>query len=1254
MAEVGDAIRISIHEDDGKYLQDVYQDLVATAGNVFFVTDEIGHLVYVNSAVESVLGFSPNELMEKHFSEIVHPDCRERIVRYYTNQFLQMIPETMIEFEVLASNGERRWIEQIVRLMVEDGNIIGCNGLLHDITRRKRAEESAKALEQISLMASENSEAIIFIVNQDGLISYANPALERATGYSKTELTGMHVIKLIHPDENVSWDQFLDMRTDGQLLPPRSEVRVLKKDGSDCWLDIASNWGEVNGIPTIVGSALDITDRKRIEKDLKESQFLIEKINSTVPDIIYVIDIEAVSVVYWNRSFGSLLGYISDDAKDREFGELTDHLHPDEHTHFYARIESYQQLKDWEVSESTYRMRHKDGHWCMLHLRNTVFERDSVTGSVRRVLGLARDVTEQTQTVESLQKSEEQSRTLLQLQRELNEINIELGDIDTFDELCEQAVEWGHRRLGFDRLGLILYDESTGMIRGTFGIDQQGQLRDERWFKQPISRFTDWLSESVQAKKRVRVRENTDLYDKGEIISKGWNALALMWNGEGVIGWLAADNLIGQEPLQEYQLELLGLYASALEHLYVRKRAEEALRESNKRFDELVKNVPGVVYRRRQKPDGISRYEYVSPLCKEITGIEAEALLEDPDLWFRQIVPEDVASFQSMVVEFAENLQVFEWEGAVTINGERRWRRIESRPSLIKDGSIVWDGLVTDITERRVAEEAVRLSEERYRTMVEQQTELISLYTPDTRMIFVNEVLCRQVGRTREELIGQSILIDIPTMYHAEILALIDNAGATGETFRHEHPIQLANGSMRWIEWTDTPLYDSSGKLERFQSVGRDIDDRKRTEVERNDYITRLEIIRRVDLELTEGLNYDHVLQIAVDAAIRISKASAGAIHLLEDDKLRVAHVVGKFPNSLVGQTVPLDQGIVGRVARRAIPELISDVNLDPDYLPNVIETQAQMTLPLVSQDRLIGVLNVQTSEPNLFARPMFEFLKVLAVRIASALDNARLHYKTEMQVTELTGLYQQVSELEQLKTQMIRIAAHDLRNPLGVISGYIQMLQDELSPHMNDRSHEQIQAIRDSILRIDKITRDILTLERIAAGSAMLSERVDLTQLVKDAFAQIKMQATQKLQDFRLEKPDQPLFVKADRFLLPETCINLLTNAVKYTPEGGSIQVQLAVEGKLAVFTVVDTGFGIPLDQQQDLFQAFYRVRTKETKGISGTGLGLHLVKTIIERHNGKMRFQSEYGKGSTFGFELPIVESGTTHSRKRDAVRK
>jgi signal transduction histidine kinase len=160
--------------------------------------------------------------------------------------------------------------------------------------------------------------------------------------------------------------------------------------------------------------------------------------------------------------------------------------------------------------------------------------------------------------------------------------------------------------------------------------------------------------------------------------------------------------------------------------------------------------------------------------------------------------------------------------------------------------------------------------------------------------------------------------------------------------------------------------------------------------------------------------------------------------------------------------------------------------------------------------------------------------------------------------------------------------------------------------------------------------------IEEIAQGN--LSENVDLVEVLQSTFESQKYQAAHRNQIFTLEAPAVALPIKGDSAQLREAVINIISNALKYTPDGGTVTVKLWEDNDIAFLDVVDTGYGIPEEQQERLFQPFYRPKTKETQQIDGTGLGLHLVKNIVERHHGKMHFVSEYGKGSTFGFSVPV----------------
>jgi PAS domain S-box-containing protein len=242
-------------------------------------------------------------------------------------------------------------------------------------------------------------------------------------------------------------------------------------------------------------------------------------------------------------------------------------------------------------------------------------------------------------------------------------------------------------------------------------------------------------------------------------------------------------------------------------------------------------------------------------------------------------------------------------------------------------------------------------------------------------------------------------------------------------------------------------------------------------------------------------------------------------------------------------------------------------------------------------------------------------------------------------QHVELSALYDKVSALEKLKTDMIRIAAHDLRNPLGITLSYVGMLKDQPDLTLEERM-DYLNRIERAALRMRQITTDILSLERIQGGP-QIAQEVDLRQVVERLVDDHRPLSVKKSQTLTVSLPPGPVKVRSDEAQLSEAAANLLSNAIKYTPAEGRIEICLQIEAGRAILEIKDTGFGIPEDRQATLFQPFSRVQTDETRMIDGTGLGLYLVKNIIERQGGKIRFQSIYQKGSTFGFDLPIVES-------------
>lgn len=230
------------------------------------------------------------------------------------------------------------------------------------------------------------------------------------------------------------------------------------------------------------------------------------------------------------------------------------------------------------------------------------------------------------------------------------------------------------------------------------------------------------------------------------------------------------------------------------------------------------------------------------------------------------------------------------------------------------------------------------------------------------------------------------------------------------------------------------------------------------------------------------------------------------------------------------------------------------------------------------------------------------------------------------------------LTELNRLKTQMLRMASHDLKNPLSRVIGFAELITIIGDP-LTEKQQEYLNYIEDSGQEMLRIIEDVLALERLRAGEISV-EPVDLAAIVEQVSMSHQPDTIRKQQHFSYEKPDQPIMVKGNTSQLSQSIANLVGNAIKYTPEEGTITVCVSPQDDKAHFEVVDTGYGIPEAAQEKLFTEFFRVKTNATRNIQGTGLGLSLVKTIVEKHEGKVGFQSEEGKGSTFWIELPLME--------------
>ena len=230
--------------------------------------------------------------------------------------------------------------------------------------------------------------------------------------------------------------------------------------------------------------------------------------------------------------------------------------------------------------------------------------------------------------------------------------------------------------------------------------------------------------------------------------------------------------------------------------------------------------------------------------------------------------------------------------------------------------------------------------------------------------------------------------------------------------------------------------------------------------------------------------------------------------------------------------------------------------------------------------------------------------------------------------------------EIEEIRTDLISIASHQLRTPLSEIKGLIALLNEGIAGSMNKGQQEYVDLLSIANERMINLVNDLLNISRIEQGRLQLNFQItDLGILTSDVFKSMRVKAADKSQVLTLLiDPDLPK-VTADPEKTREIISNLIDNALKYTFEKGKIQLRVTSTSDGVWVLVKDSGVGIPKTKQKDLFKKFSRVDNPLSKMTTGSGLGLYAAKQLVERQNGKIWFESDEGKGSTFGFVLPAT---------------
>jgi len=406
--------------------------------------------------------------------------------------------------------------------------------------------------------------------------------------------------------------------------------------------------------------------------------------------------------------------------------------------------------------------------------------------------------------------------------------------------------------------------------------------------------------------------------------------------------------------------------------------------------------------------------------------------------------------------------------------------------------------------------------------------------------------------------------------------------------------------------------------------------------------VGQLTALGEISRAVSSTLDVDTVLDTIVSRASQLAGADGCAIYEY-DEPTQAFHVraTHNFDRALVEtlQAMPLrkGEGVMGRATEAQEPIQIADIAVPGAYQSHLRDVligagfRALLSVPLLREEQVIGSLSLNRKAPGEFPSEVLEVLKTFATQSALAIQNARLF-------REIADKSRQLETASRHKSEFLANMSHELRTPLNAIIGFSEVLMQRMFGELNAKQDEYLKDIYDSGRHLLSLINDILDLSKIEAGRMELElTDFDLPTAIDSALTLVRERATrrgialQKTLDARVGP------VQADERKVRQVVLNMLSNAIKFTPEGGRIEVRaVPVDGSVEV-SVTDTGVGIAPEDQEAVFEEFRQVGTADKKA-EGTGLGLALCRKFVELHGGTIWVTSAVGAGSTFTFRLPV----------------
>ncbi|AFZ46364.1 multi-sensor hybrid histidine kinase [Cyanobacterium stanieri PCC 7202] len=1220
-----------------------------------------GYIKTFNQGAENMLGYKADEVInqvsplqfvdqqeaENHITKISQELGQETpfdINAFTIKSRLDMVNEFTITH--IHKDGTRFPVQMRINpLKNEQGEIVGFLGIGKDITKeeqarsdRKRHEiERQQLLQELSAFKLGLDEsAIVAITDSEGIISYVNGKFVNVSGYSENELIGKtHKIVNSGYHPRSFFKNLWDTLKKGEIW--RGEICNRSKLGSLYWVESTIvPFLDREGNPfQYLAIRFDITARKlgeiRIRKENTFRQQILEQMGDGLSISYAVSEHPFIRFTVWNPKMEIITGYTLEEINNHGWYRILC-PHSENQTEAIQRIKTMGQgsnligmVEEWEIITKT-------GDKRTITISTSVLAQED---NHNFVLAVIQDITDR--------KAKEKENILLKEQLEFV-----LSSSPAIIYNCEVNPPNYHPKFLSPNVQSILKHDHQKFLSGSLAWHEFIHPDD-------VSMVFPEMEKQLFTNDHYRCEYR-------------------FLTGDNEYVWLQDEMILLRD---EYgnPLEIVG-YTSNINE---RKQAQIELKNKTEELDQFfslaidllcIANTDGYFIRLNKEWEKLLGY----PL-KQLEG----------SLFLDYIHPDDLSLTLEAIKEIQQGLEIASFTNRYRCaDGSYRWLEWRCAP---KQNYIY--AAARDITDRKKNEEDIN----RHLAAIEAAMNGIAILQGDN-FLYANKAHHEMFGYQQGELIGKNWRI----LYHPKKIKLIEQ-----DIF----PVLMTDGA--WYgeieaKKKDGSIFDEGLSLTVTDNnllicICQDVTLRKQYEAEKLtliDTIQRnnqlLSIISKAESKFITAENRLTIFEQLLSDLLELTNSEYGFIGevlfredgsaFMEENFIKIKGVpylqthsitniawneeTQKFydENYQAGMQFTNMNTLFGAVIMTGKPVIANSPSTDPRRggIPSEHPPlNAFLGLPFFSDNKLIGIVGIANA-PGGYDNSVVEYLQPFLMTCSILIEGYRLDAGQKLAEKELFKSNQQLMKANRLKDEFLANMSHELRTPLNAILGMTEGLSEQIFGEINNKQLKALETIERSGTHLLELINDILDLAKIEAGQLELQlSNVSLDSLSESSLTFIKQLAFKKRIKLNTEIPTNVPCLMIDERKIRQVLINLLNNAVKFTPEGGNISIKIsnATPGEIPNFvtkvfknsentslnnvyiSVVDTGIGIPPNKFNSLFEPFVQVDSALNRQYSGTGLGLSLVKRIVELHGGFVILSSRVGFGSSFTIALPYNSS-------------